>query len=427
LGRNRGVLRQGSCVGPYVLTVFSLLIVAGLGYYLTTPAERARLAQRGWAAGLRLRDAAMSRSPASAPLRDALRARTRRPVVTPAILVVNAAVFLLMLVGPGALGHADTLVGWGANVASRTTNGEWWRLVTMLFVHAGPLHLIATVAGLVPLGLMLERLVGSLAFATAFFGAGILAAIVSLSTSAVAVSAGGSGAIFGLYGLLSASVIWGAIANPSVPIPVATVNRVVAPAAVFVLYNLANDSTAIAGEMAGFAAGFVGGLVLARGVIQYRPPVRRSVVISVATVVLAVGAAVPLRGTGDIRSDIERVVVLEGDTAGAYDAAVDRFRSGQATAASLARLIEGTIVPELQAVRGHLKAVERVPREQLPLVAAADEYLALREKAWRMRADALRESSMPALREADRAERASLDAFRRIRSVKGPRTGQKGP
>ena len=90
-------------------------------------------------------------------------------------------------------------------------------------------------------------------------------------------------------------------------------------------------------------------------------------------------------------------------------------------------LIEGTIVPELQAARGHLKAVERVPREQLPLVAAADEYLALREKAWRMRADALREASMPALREADRAERASLDAFRRIRSVKGPSTAQKGP
>ena len=84
-------------------------------------------------------------------------------------------------------------------------------------------------------------------------------------------------------------------------------------------------------------------------------------------------------------------------------------------------------MPELQAARGHLKAVERVPREQLPLVAAADEYLALREKAWRMRADALRASSMPALREADRAERASLDAFSKIRSVKGPRTGEKRP
>ena len=80
--------------------------------------------------------------------------------MTPALLFVNVTVFVLMLVGHGALDDRDTLVGWGANVASRTTNGEWWRLVTMMFVHAGPLHFIATVAGLVPLGLMVERLVG---------------------------------------------------------------------------------------------------------------------------------------------------------------------------------------------------------------------------------------------------------------------------
>jgi rhomboid protease GluP len=411
----------------HVITFLPLLIVAGLGYYLMTQTERERLARSAWASGLRLLDAAKRRSPASAPLRDALRARTRRPLVTPALLVVNAAVFVLMIVGPGALDDPDTLVGWGANVASRTTNGEWWRLVTMMFVHSGPLHLLATVAGLLPLGLMLERLVGSLAFATVFIAAGILAALVSLTTSAVAVSVGGSGAIFGIYGLLSASVIWGAIANPNVPIPVTTVNRVVTPAVAFVLYNLANESVGIPGEVAGFATGFLGGLVLARGVIQYRPPVRRSAVVSVAAVVLALVAAVPLRGTGDVRSDIERVVALEGDTAGVYDAAVNRFKQGRATAGSLARLIEGTIVPELQTARAQLKAVERVPKEQQPLMAAAAEYLALREKAWRMRADALHEASMPALREADRAERASLDALRRIRSVKGPRTGQKVP
>ena len=87
-----------------------------------------------------------------------------------------------------------------------------------------------------------------------YFAAGILAAMMSLSTSAVAVSVGGSGAIFGIYGLLSASVIWGAIANPDVPIPVTTVNRVVAPGAAFVLYNLANDSVGIASAVEGFAA-----------------------------------------------------------------------------------------------------------------------------------------------------------------------------
>jgi hypothetical protein len=297
----------------------------------------------------------------------------------------------------------------------------------MMFVHSGPLHLMATVAGLVPLGLMLERLVGSVAFATAFFAAGILAGVVSLSTSAVAVSLGASGAILGVYGLLSASVIWGAMANPDVPIPVATVNRVITPAVAFFLYNVANDSIGIPGEVAGFATGFIGGLLLARGIIHQRPPARRSAVVSVAAVVLALTAAVPLRGTGDVRSDIERVVALEWRTAGAYDAAVDRFRQGRVTAESLARLIEGTIVPEVTTARAKLKALERVPEEQRPLVAAAEEYLALREKAWRIRADALHKGSMPALREADKVERASLEALQRIRSVKGPRTATKAP
>ena len=80
-----------------------------------------------------------------------------------------------------------------------------------------------------------------------------------------------------------------------------------------------------------------------------------------AALVLALGAAVPLRGTGDARSDIERIVALEARTAGVYDAAVDRFRRGQVAATSLARLIDGTIVPELQAARAQLEAVERIP------------------------------------------------------------------
>ena len=135
-----------------------------------------------------------------------------------------------------------------------------------------------------------------------------------------------------------------------------------------------------------------------------------------AAIVLALAAAVPLRGTGDVRSDIERIVVLEGNTAGAYDAAaVDRFRQGRTTAASLARLIEGTIVPELQAARAHLKAVDRVPKNSNRSWRPPRNTL-LREKAWRMRADALLAASMPALREADRVERDSQDAFRRIRS-----------
>src|SRR6202035_2476066 len=99
--------------------------------------------------------------------------------------------------GAGALSDPQTLVGWGASFGPRTTNGEWWRLVTSMFVHSGMLQLLVNVGGLVSIGFMLERLVRRPAFAAVYFAAGVLASLVSLSVHPMAVSAGASGAIFG--------------------------------------------------------------------------------------------------------------------------------------------------------------------------------------------------------------------------------------
>jgi hypothetical protein len=64
-----------------------------------------------------------------------LRARTRVAVVTPTILALNIAIFTCMCFGSGALSDPGTLIAWGGSAGPRTTNGEWWRLVTSLFVH----------------------------------------------------------------------------------------------------------------------------------------------------------------------------------------------------------------------------------------------------------------------------------------------------
>ena len=136
--------------------------------------------------------------------RGALRARTPQLFVTPALLTLNGAVFTAMLFGSAAIADPDTLVGIGASLGTRTTNGEWWRLLTSAFVCTGFFHLFINLGVLAQLGAVLERLVGRWAVGAVYLSAGVFTGLVNLSSHPVAVTVGASGAVFGLYGLLIA-------------------------------------------------------------------------------------------------------------------------------------------------------------------------------------------------------------------------------
>jgi len=393
-----------------VLTsIAAILILMGVVAYMMTPEERARFARATLDHLRRLRPSGIERE----PIVCALKARTRYPLVTVTLIALNTAVFVWMQLGHGA---GATLIDWGANFPPRTTNTEWWRLVTALFVHAGSLHLLATLAGLAPLGMTLERLVGPVAFASVYLSAGLLSSVVSLYSAPVGVSVGPSGAIFGEYGLLTATLMWGIVARPSVRIPVALVNMLGVSAVGFILYNLWTPAMGVAAETAGFTTGLVAGLLMARRVAVAKPTGLRIARTATAAIIIAIVSSVPLRGLTDVRPDLEAVAAFEQRSVAAYDEAVDRFRLGRATSDALAELIEASILPELERVRAPLRGLGRFPREQETLVAAAGEYLLLREKAWQLRAGALRRSSLPGLRDADLVERAALEALRRMRA-----------
>ena len=389
-----------------------LLIVLGIGYRLTSPEDRLRLLRAGLVAGraasLQLKDA-LKRDAESETFDEALRARTPRALVTPALVTLNAAIFLLMLFGAGSFSDPETLIGWGGSFGPRTTNGEWWRLVTAMFVHSGMLHLLVNIAALFQVGLILERLVGRLTFAAVYITAGVFAGLLSLSAYPLTLSTGASGAVFGVYGLLLASCIWGLLDRSGVAIPLVALKRLGPAAGVFLLYNMASESVPIAAELVGFVAGLISGLVLARGAGEQEPPPRRVAITMAATVVIAVACAVPLRGLADVRPEIERLVAIEDRTAGAYRTAVDRFKSGRITVETLAQVIDGKIMPELQTARARLKTVGRVPPEHQPLVARAEEYLRLRDESWRLRADGLRRTTTLTRRGAGKTERASTE------------------
>src|SRR4051812_29309445 len=141
------------------------------------------------------------------PFRAALRQRTRYAIVAPALAALIVLIFARMLFAAGAFADPATLISWGANFGPRTTNGEWWRLLTSTFVHTGFLRMAVDAAVIAQLGMLLERLSGRYTLAAVFAAAGTLAALVNLSAYPMGITAGASGAIFGLYGLLLAAMI----------------------------------------------------------------------------------------------------------------------------------------------------------------------------------------------------------------------------
>jgi rhomboid protease GluP len=99
-------------------------------------------------------------------------------------------------------------------------DGEWWRLVTALFLHAGLAHLVFNVLALYSLAPFVERSLGSLRFLLVYFGSGVGGlAIVTWATYAFELNdrivVGASGAIMGLVGATGAILAHAARAQGS--------------------------------------------------------------------------------------------------------------------------------------------------------------------------------------------------------------------
>jgi rhomboid protease GluP len=123
--------------------------------------------------------------------------------VTPILLNINILVFILMIGSGASLISPDTsiLLNWGANFRPLTLESQWWRLLTNCFIHIGIIHLLMNMYALFYIGLLLEPLLGRARFISAYLLTGIIASVANISYYDLTVSAGASGAIFGMYGV----------------------------------------------------------------------------------------------------------------------------------------------------------------------------------------------------------------------------------
>ena len=128
------------------------------------------------------------------------------PYVTIGLVIVNAVIFLLVEI-TGSVESDYHIFRWGAMLTSAVSeDGEYWRLFTSMFLHFSFEHLAGNMLVLFALGTVLEKGIGHLRLALIYFiaglGANVLSQIWSVRADEEILSAGASGAIFGLMGAL---------------------------------------------------------------------------------------------------------------------------------------------------------------------------------------------------------------------------------
>ncbi|WP_240542706.1 rhomboid family intramembrane serine protease [Exiguobacterium qingdaonense] len=123
-----------------------------------------------------------------------------KPQVVYGLLFVT---FLVMWLAEsvGSTLDPNTLIAFGAKVNPLIEQGEWWRLITPMFLHIGWFHFSINMFALFSLGPLVERMYGSARFLMIYVIGGILATTASYAFSE-SISAGASGALFGLVGAL---------------------------------------------------------------------------------------------------------------------------------------------------------------------------------------------------------------------------------
>ncbi|WP_347159915.1 rhomboid family intramembrane serine protease [Pontibacter chitinilyticus] len=124
--------------------------------------------------------------------------------ITPILLDLNLLAFgLMLLLGINFMDpDAASLIAIGGNFGPYTLSGEWWRLLTCVFLHAGIIHLAFNMLALVSVGRVLEPLVGKWPFLIAYLLCGLAGSITSLWWDSMRAGVGASGAIFGMFGML---------------------------------------------------------------------------------------------------------------------------------------------------------------------------------------------------------------------------------
>lgn len=183
------------------------------------------------------------------------------PVATRILIGINVAVYVAMVLLTRQFIQFDdaTALKFGADYAPATVGGEWWRMLTSMFLHANLLHIAVNMWALRNLGYTAELFYGRRNYLIIYLLSGFAGSAGTLVWRPGVVSVGASGAIFGVAGALAAMVY-----VKKLPVDRALLKRDIGSIGAVIIYNLIfgaaipiiNNAAHVGGLIAGFILGY---------------------------------------------------------------------------------------------------------------------------------------------------------------------------
>jgi membrane associated rhomboid family serine protease len=217
------------------------------------------------------------------------------PVLTYVLIGINVAVALgsflsgASATGGGGIGSSSLLAD-GAVSRFAIDQGEYWRLVTAGFLHTGLIHLMFNMLALYVLGGMLEPAIGRLKFAVVYFVSLLAGSFGALLLEPDALTAGASGAIFGLMGAAVVVMRSRGIA--------AMESGLGLWIGLNLLITFTIPGISIGGHLGGLVGGALAALALSELAGRLRAPESLSVLLAAAIGVVAVAGAIAVSASG---------------------------------------------------------------------------------------------------------------------------------
>jgi hypothetical protein len=259
-----------------------------------------------------------------------------------------------------------------------------------LFLHFGIIHLAFNLWVLANIGPFIESLSGRISYLILYLVAGLGGGTASLVWHPTTVSAGASGAIFGLYGALLAFLL--------------RHRKVIAPeslkslrkgAFVFlgynVLFGLARPEVDMAAHLGGLCTGFLLGLFLVRTPSQQASSANgrnaAAIGFGAALVILTLLA---LPKPDDLLGEVKRFEATEDKAISLFKTSSEKWKANQLSNQQFADIVEQQILPSWRAEREAVANLKHLPAKQSKLTSSLVKYMDAREDQWKFLVDGVR-------------------------------------